>query len=358
MSYQKIVFPSVLESYNSDLSRVTANQLTGLKIRHNSRDYIVGKLALSEGISPHKAINSSPEDTDYQVLMKSALLLSNTLANGQKLNITTGFPFSTFQMNEKRASAIITENANVIHDTRPYGGQDYKDDPVNIGSVNIIPELLGSIIAARNGEVDVSGGMFLVSVGFGTLEIGLSTDDGFIQRTFNSGPGVRYAINSAMKKLQEKHYLGLRTEHQFDDAFHKGTIILNRKRIDLGEVRKAALQEYYDDVISPLIKNVWTDEDFDKSNTLVLVGGGALYGDLVNAFRNEFEGILNIVVPKEPMFMASKGYLLHAQKNSQKTGGVAVGIDIGNAHSCISISDIKKDGQSNNNSDVVSHHEK
>lgn len=101
----------------------------------------------------------------------------------------------------------------------------------------------GAIIAARNGEVDISGGMFVVSIGFGTMEIGLSTDNGFIQRTFNSGPGVRYAISSAMKMLQENYYLGLRTEHQFDDAFHKGIITLNRKRIDLSEVKKESLQE-------------------------------------------------------------------------------------------------------------------
>lgn len=339
MKYNTTVFPSVLESHTSDLNHVTANKLSGLKIKFLNRDYLVGKLALAEGNSPHKAINSSPDDIDYQVLMKSALLMSNGFAGGKNLHITTGFPFSTYQMNEKKAAVIINENANIVHDTRPYGGSDYIDESIDIGNVNVIPELLGSIIAARNGEVDIAGGMFVVSIGFGTLEIGLSTDDGFIQRTFNSGPGIRYAINSAMKKLQENHYLGLRTEHQFDDAFHKGAITLNRKRIDLAEVKKDSLREYYDAVISPLIKNTWTDEDFNKSNSLVLVGGGALYNDLVNSFRNEFEGILNIVVPDNPMYMASRGYLIHAQRNLEGENEVPVGIDIGNAHTCISMFD-------------------
>lgn len=339
MKYSTIVFPSVLESHTSDLNHVTANKLSGLKIKFLNRDYLVGKLALAEGNSPHKAINSSPDDIDYQVLMRSALLLANDKAGGEKLHITTGFPFSTYQMNQKRTGDLLKEYGNIIHDKSPYGGEGFEDVSINVGSVNVIPELLGSIIAARNGEVDISGGMFVVSIGFGTLEIGLSTDDGFIQRTFNSGPGIRYAINSAMKKLQENHYLGLRTEHQFDDAFHKGAITLNRKRIDLAEVKKDSLREYYDAVISPLIKNTWTDEDFNKSNSLVLVGGGALYNDLVNSFRNEFEGILNIVVPDNPMYMASRGYLIHAQRNLQGESGVPVGIDIGNAHTCISMFD-------------------
>lgn len=343
MRYITKVFPSVLESYNSALSRVTSQQILGLKIKHLRKDYLVGKLALTEGNSPHKAINSSPEETDYQVLMKSALLLSNEFSRGGKLNLTTGFPFSTYQMNQKKAVDLIKEYANIVHDKSPYGGDGYEDESIELGNVNVIPELHGSIIAARNGEVEITGGMFVVSVGFGTLEIGLSTDDGFIQRTFNSGPGVRYAINSAMKKLEENHYLGLRTEHQFDDAFHKGSITLNRKRIDLSEVKKESLREYYSDVISPLIKNTWTDEDFNKSSTLVLVGGGALYPDLVNAFRQEFDGILNIIVPDEPMLMASRGYLIHAQRNSQKGEGTPLGIDIGNAHTCISILDTQNE---------------
>lgn len=337
MKFGNTTIPSVLESFNSDLKRVTTNHLSGIKIKHNNKDYLVGELALREGNSPHKAINSSPEDVDYQVLMKSALLISRTMTSDSRLNVTTGFPFSTFQMNQKKTTSIVKEFINIIHDSRPYGGGDYIDQTINIGEVEVIPELLASIISSRNGEVDATGGMFLVSIGFGTLEIGLSTDDGFIQRTFNSGPGIRYAINSAMNKLQEKYYLGLRTEHQFDDAFHKGVITLNRKKCDISEVRRESLQEYYDDVISSLIKNSWTDDDFNKSNTLVLVGGGALYNDLVNAFRNEFDGILNVIVPDDPIHMASKGYAIHASRNSNDTNGESVGIDIGNAHTCISV---------------------
>lgn len=77
----------------------------------------------------------------------------------------------------------------------------------------------------------------------------------------------------------------------------------------------------------------------------MLVGGGALYQDLVNAFRQEFDGILNIIVPENPMMMASKGYLIHSKRKSEKFGGNPVGIDIGNADTCITMFDLQ--GQEN-----------
>lgn len=107
MKFSNTIFPSVLESFNFDLKKVTTNHLSGIKIKHNNKDYLVGELALREGNSPHKAINSSPEDVDYQVLMKSALLISRTMTSDSRLNITTGFPFSTFQMNQKKRPVLL-----------------------------------------------------------------------------------------------------------------------------------------------------------------------------------------------------------------------------------------------------------
>ncbi len=335
MDIKTITFPSVLESYNSDLKNVTSRKDEGMKIRHDDRDYLVGKLALAEGNSPHKAINSTPDEVDYRVLLKAALLKASEYAEGEVLNVTTGFPFSTYNMNEEDAVKYIRVLDSVVHDARTYGGEGYREVPVNIGNVHVMPELLGAITSVRNGSMQMRGGMFIVSLGYGTLEIGMSNDSGFIQRTFNSGNGLRYAVKSAMQKLQRKHYLGLRTEHQFDDAFHTGDITLNRKRTDLTDIRKEALQEYYADVISPLIRNTWTDEDFSRAGTLVLVGGGAHYSDLVNQFHDEFSGVLKIEIPENPMLMASQGYSIQAKNNSEN--GVAVGIDLGNAHTSVSI---------------------
>ncbi len=52
--------PSVFEASNAELVDVSDSLLTGLKIGHNGRSYVVGELALLEGNAPHKGINNAP----------------------------------------------------------------------------------------------------------------------------------------------------------------------------------------------------------------------------------------------------------------------------------------------------------
>jgi plasmid segregation protein ParM len=334
-----IIFPSVFEGHSSILFNVTSDNEEALKVQHENEDYIVGNLALTEGKSPHKGINSSPDDLDYQLLLKSGLLIARDNLADERLSITTGFPHSTYNLNKARASELISKIETIRQDTRPFGGSGYEDISFDIERINVIPELFGSIIAAREGGMGIRGNMFVVSLGYGTLEFGLCTEKGFIQRTLNSGNGIRYAIDSAMKEMSTSHYLGLRTEHQFDSALKKGNITVNRKRIDLSEIRKNVLKQYYTNVISPLIKSTWIDDDFNKSSTLLLVGGGANYHELVECFYDEFKGLLKIEIPDDPLTMASTGYCIHSAGKIDQPGTRAVGLDIGNAHTCVTIMD-------------------
>ncbi|TVQ67692.1 MAG: ParM/StbA family protein [Balneolaceae bacterium] len=335
MKFETHIFPSVIESTNALLTNVSSTRLEGLKIQHENQDYIVGNLALIEGTSPHKAINCAPDEMDYQLLIKSALLIAERMVNSRPMVVTTGFPYSTFQIFKSAATEFVKSIQNVSQDEKPFGGYDYRNTELKIASVHIIPELIGSILSIRNSMMNIRGGMFVVSLGYGTLEIGLSTDNGIVQRTFGSGNGLRFALDSAMRELSNTHYLGLRNEHQFDESFKTGSIIANRKRLDLTEIRKKVLAQYYRDVISPIIRNTWTDEDFSRVSTLVLVGGGAHYEDLVNQFREEFDGILTVEVPEEPHKMASHGYALHSRNNRGNSEGEPVGIDIGNANTAV-----------------------
>lgn len=335
MKFETNIFPSVIESTNAVLTNVSATRLEGLKISHNEQDFIVGNLALVEGTSPHKAINCAPDEMDYQLLMKSALVVADRMVNNKSMGITTGFPYSTYNIFKEPATEYIRSIQHVIQDEKPFGGFDYIKEELKIAYVNVIPELIGSIIAIRNSMLNIRGGMFVVSLGYGTLEIGMSTDNGIVQRTFGSGNGLRYALDSAMRELSNTNYLGLRNEHQFDDSFKAGSIIVNRKRLDLKEIRTKVLAQYYRDVVSPIMRNTWTDEDFSRVNTLVLVGGGAHYEELVDHFKSEFHDILTVEVPDDPHKMASQGYALHARSNRRDTGTEAVGIDIGNANTAV-----------------------
>jgi plasmid segregation protein ParM len=334
---KKFLYPSVSESFGSTLVNVTTDRASGIKIQHKNEDYIIGHLALSEGKAPHKGINSAPDDLDYQLLLKSGLVIAADYSLDKPISLTTGFPHATFNIFKTAASDYISKLDTIRQDTRPYGGPGYEDVEVNLERINIIPELFGSIIAAREGDMNIRGNMFVVSMGYGTLEFGLCTDNGFIQRTLNSGNGLRYAIDSAMKEMATTHYLGLRTEHQFDQALKNGSITINRKRIDLTEIRKTVMKQYYNNVISPLIQNTWIDEDFNKSSTLVLVGGGANYPELVNCFHDEFKGLLKIEIPDDPLTMAATGYCLHSANKRSAPDTLSLGLDIGNAHTCVTI---------------------
>jgi Ethanolamine utilization protein EutJ (predicted chaperonin) len=121
-------------------------------------------------------------------------------------------------------------------------------------------------------------------------------------------------------------------------------MVINRKRIDLVELRAKALKSYYAEVISPSLRKKFTDEDFDNVKKIYLVGGGALYGELVEMFKKEFERILEVKVVPEPNLCAAKGFCLNSmQKAKSLTEGdtdkrervAYVGIDLGNSNTAI-----------------------
>ena len=178
-----------------------------------------------------------------------------------------------------------------------------------------------------------------MSLGYGTLEGLLSTEGGIVQRTSLSTYGLRYAVNLLEKELSKQYYLELKTEHQIDVAFQKGVIFLNRKRIDIKGLRDKVLRQYYEDVISPAMRKAFNDNDFTLSHEMYLAGGGAMYPELVNCFKQEFQDILDLKVADEPQALASRGYCINS---SQLNGGVkstAVGLDIGNASTIVSMFD-------------------
>ena len=333
---KQFIYPSVIESHNSELRNVAPDLVHGVKIFDNGVGYIVGHLALSEGHSPHKGINSAPEDLDYQLLLKTGLLLASTVVD-EPITLTVGFPYSTFQINRDQVAELVGKTQKITYDTSPYGGRSKQTRTIEISKVDVIPEVVGCIIGRRKGGRGQKGSFFMASLGYGTFEACLSTETGIVQRTMVSTIGVRYAVDIAMKEMMQKHYLGMRTEHQFDTAFHRGTITLNRRRIDLADIRTRALQRYYEDVISPMLRNTWTDDDFNRSSILLLAGGGSMYPELVKCFEDEFGGILTIDVVEDPTTLASTGYCIRSQSVAGEATGAAVGLDIGNAQTVLTI---------------------
>jgi len=337
--------PSAFEENYQQFKKVASTFMDGIKIMDfNGKDYIIGDLALKEGLSPHKFLNSSAQDIDYQLLGLSALLIA-TQGTYSNLIVTTGFSFSTFMPYRNGALNFFKGTHEIKFDTRTVGGKDIESVKFNIPHIEVIPEIEGSIKAIREGEINEKQNFFVASLGFGTFETALSTPSGIIHRTSNSARGISYAVNVLENQLQKHYYLNLINDTQLEKAFQRGSIVVNRKRFDLSELRDEALQSYYNEVVSPAMRKKFTDEDFNRAEKIYLVGGGAMYDKMIQCFKDEFRDVIEVIVFPEPYLAASKGYCIHSMQTGKdivntvddKKGYLYVGLDIGNSSTIVTV---------------------
>src|SRR4051812_49141298 len=199
-------FSSLLEVNNANLANTSSELINGLKLLHENQWYICGNLALTEGEFPHKAINSSPADIDYQLLINAALLLVSDKVD-QPITLTVGFPYGTYHIYKEKAINYLKRSHKVEHDASVYSSNGVKKTAVvEIADVDVVPEIVGCTIALRKGEEKAEGSFFVLSCGFGTFESVLSTDDGIIEQTMISTHGLKYAINILLKELEKSNY--------------------------------------------------------------------------------------------------------------------------------------------------------
>jgi plasmid segregation protein ParM len=325
--------PSVYESNNVDLRFVSKDLVNGLKIVHKDTAYIIGNLALSEGISPHKNINGAPDELDYKVLLKSGLLLGFHKI-GNPITLTTGFPFSTFQLYKDQAREMLVGEHILEFDTATFSSGGKKKVVAEVDNAYVMPEAVSCALALRKLGT-ARGNFFVVSLGYGTFEAILSTEGGLVQRSSVSTFGLRYAVKLLEAELSKTYYLDLKNEHQIDTAFRNSFIFLNRKRVDLSDLKRKVLRQYYEDVVSPALRKAFDDNDFSKSSTMYLAGGGALYDELLDCFQEEFTDILDVKVPEDAAYLAAKGYCFNSLMANGGDKGRAMGLDIGNSTTVI-----------------------
>ncbi len=323
-------FSSLIENNNSALNNTSSDLLNGLKVFHNNQWYICGNLALNEGQSPHKLLNSSPNDLDYQLLVKAAMLLVTEDVD-QPVTITMGFPYATYRIYKDIAIEQIKKTHVIEYDSATFGGNGKRTAMFDVKNVDVIPEIVACSIALRKGEEKAQGNFFILSCGFGTFESVLSMDSGVVEQSMISTHGLRYAINYMINELSKTHYLELRTAHTLDDAFQKGHLYVDKKNVDVREIRKNALKSYYNEVISPNLRNVINDRNLMKTNKIYLCGGGMYYQDLIDCFKAEFGEIAQLEIVSDPAALASKGYALNSLRVSGGVEKSSIGIDIGNS---------------------------
>ena len=193
-------FPSVYEATNQELANVAENILDGIKINIDETDYIVGNLALVEGYSPHKNINAAPTDEEYKLLSKASLLLTQPKGE-EEIYLTTGFPFATYMLYRDKAIEALQGRHIINYDASTFGGPNNTKREVNVGKVEIIPEIMGCTTAIREGNLQEKDNFFIVSLGYGTCEAVVSTRAGLINRSAISTHGIRHAVNLLANEL-------------------------------------------------------------------------------------------------------------------------------------------------------------
>lgn len=332
-------FPSVFETNSAELVDVADDLHEGLKVQVDDQWYVVGGLALREGKVPHKGINNAPSDLDYRLLLRAGLMIARAGGVDTPLTLTTGFPYSTYRVHREEARDLIRGEKHVEFDGRPFGQDERSIMEMEITKVEVIPEIEGHVTATRKGEIQEEDPFFAVSLGYGTFESILSLRSGSVQRTATSGNGLRYATSLMAERLQKKHYLDMLTEHQIDMAMREGSLIAGRQRYDLTDLREEVLHIYYNDVISPALQKAFDDNDFGRARKMYLAGGGALYEDLVDAFKEEFDDVLSLEVVPDPAHHMSRGYALHSESANGKSQDHALGIDLGNANTSVTVFD-------------------
>lgn len=336
------IIPSIFEETAVDLYSVADNILDGIKIvDFKGKDYIVGNLALREGLAPHKLVNTSIDAIDYQLMAVTGLMVA-TMGKYSKFVLTTGLPFSTYLPYKNDAERFLTNQFDISFDTRPFGGKRIEKASFQVIRTEVMSEIEGAVKTIRSSSHQASGSFLVASLGFGTFDIALSTPKGVIRRTTHSAKGMSYAVNQMAIALSKDHFLNLLTENQIERSFQRGLIVLDRKKINLQDIRKKALTTYYNEVISPAIKQKISDDDYQNATKLYLVGGGALYPDLVELFQAEFSTLLDVIVQPDPLLAAAKGYCLNSLEKEKTIGSfddreatLFVGLDIGNSNTVV-----------------------
>lgn len=336
MKVSTVSFPSVFETVFGNTENSSKDLLNGLKIKKGDKWYLVGNLAKRGGINPGRITNASPQEEDYEVLFRAAML--NAIDKIQQPSaLTVGFPFSTYNIYKAGAEQFLSKRHFLIeYDTQTFNTHgSFKKAMFDIERFEVIPEIVGGIIGLKKSLPDVPENFIAVSFGYGTIEGGMATGDGLVHRTCFSSHGIRYAVNNLTRELNQKYYLEMKNEHQVDDAFVKGDIFTNRKRVDLKDLRKGVLLQYYKEVVSPLMRRYFTDQDFEQCEKIYLMGGGAYYRELTDAFTEEFKDFIPVEVAPEPEKLISIGYLYNSLRISDSKR--SIGLDLGNATSILSV---------------------
>mgnify|MGYP001187471176 FL=1 len=139
--------------------------------------------------------------------MSEASLLLTQPKGEEEIYLTTGFPFATYILYRDKAMEVLQGRHIINYDASTFGGPNTTKREVNVGKVEIIPEIMGCTTAIREGNLQEKENFFIVSLGYGTCEAVVSTRAGLINRSAVSTHGIRHAVNLLANELSKNFYL-------------------------------------------------------------------------------------------------------------------------------------------------------
>jgi hypothetical protein len=341
MAVSTLNFPSIYESAFGNNESSAKDLLNGIKIKRNESWYLVGNLAKKSAVNAGRVVNAAPNEEDFDILFRSAILSVMDKVESPFV-VTTGFPMATYNIYKNIAEQYLAKRHFLLeHDSNTYNLKGtVKKNTFEIDNYEVIPEIVGGIIGLKKTIPQAAKeNLIALSFGFGTVEGAMATTDGLIHRSSFSSHGIRYVIANLTRELNQKFALGMKNEHQMDDAFAKGSLFANRKRIDLLPFRRELLIQYYKEVVSPLLRKHFTDADLESCDKIYLMGGGAHYKELTDAVAEEFGGFIPVEVVTDPETIVSVGYLYNSLRVSDNKPNRCIGIDLGNASTGVSYFD-------------------
>jgi hypothetical protein len=177
----------------------------------------------------------------------------------------------------------------------------------------------------------------MISLGFGTTEFGIVTEEGLNKRTVISVPGIIRCIQNLRDELEREYFIGFMTDNQLDEAFKKGTMLLNRRVINIHTLRSNIIKSFYKEYISDTIRSMISDRDFENLQKIYVCGGGVNYSEIKDCFNTEFDRVVPVEIVSEPDTLAASGYYYNSVRTGQNSDVRNVGIDLGNSSTYVCV---------------------
>jgi hypothetical protein len=297
----------------------------GTQVGFNNAIYAVGDICRKAELEWERPLNATPSSEYWQALFFSSLL-EHSISD---CCVVVGAPHSLVDV----FSSQVPKGRHEI--SLPDGTIRV----VNINDVTVLSECAAHALAFTN-QLGIHS--LVISVGFGTIELGAATSEGIIEKSLAS---INYGLHQAVPFFRnELRALGYDNLAIRDDQYFYWDKLLQRivdkdeqlllnynnqvwEARDLLSAANSALSQYAQSLVKH-VSNYF--KRFDTKIPVVVTGGGTRYSAVASELQNFFKKMkynCEIVNDDTSLISAAVGYQFVA---NEIYGNKGIRIDIGN----------------------------